>query len=101
MLKNDLKRLKDIQEILSKLDKNTAQNVIKELYEDFYFFATEVLDSIKLKQVQAYDLSDLKTLEELDKKYDYDIKPKVTNLIKPAENNTKVLKLAKDLNRLK
>ena len=105
MLKNDLEEIKNIRKMiseLSKLSSDTAKKVMEELYEDFYFFATKVMDNVEIKPKKSYDLNELLTIKKLAKKNKADLDSKTTEMINSidiAKDNTKVLKLARELKK--
>ena len=105
MLKNDIEEIKRFKQLiseLSKLSSDTAKKVMEELYEDFYFFATKVMDNVEIKPKKSYDLNELLTIKKLAKKNNVDLDSKTSELINSigvAKDNTKVLNLARELKK--
>lgn len=107
MLKNDLEEIKKVKQLISELsvlNPDTAKKIMETLYEDFYFFATKVMDNVKIKPESSHDLNELLTLKKLAKKNNVDLDSKTSELINSigvAKDNTKVLSLAKEVRKIK
>lgn len=103
MLNNDLMQIDIMSKILvmfgGKID--YIRFVFENLWQDFYFFAKEVLDVIEIEELERYDLLDLEEIQKLSIKNKIQDSCKEILLYKDvASSNEKVLSLAKNINSL-
>ena len=102
MLNNDLKQISVVERLLFKLsyhDKDEIRFIMNNLWQDFYFFSKEILDVIEFEEMCRYDLVDLTTIKSLCEKNNIqDNCSDILNYSDVANTNSKVLKLARDLN---
>ena len=102
MLNNDLKQISIIENLLFKLSyygKDEIRFVIKNLWQEFYFFSKEILDVLELDEVCRYDLEDLRVIKSLCEKNS--IQDNCSDILAYSlfsDTNSKILKLAKELN---
>ena len=102
LLNNDLNQINMAEGLLRKLyreDKDEIRYIMSNLWQDFYFFAKEVLDVIELDEISRYDLEDLRKIKNLCIKNN--IQDNFSNILEytdVANNNDRVLRLAKDIN---
>jgi len=102
MLNNDLKQISIIENLLLKLSylgKDEIRFIINNLWQDFYFFSKEILNVFDLDEVCRYDFEDLRTIKNLCVKNN--IQDNCSDILvysDVADTNSKILKLAKELN---
>ena len=97
--------LKEIEVIIdSNLPLEMKQNYLKESYFYFQDFAMNILSNLKLKKFRTYNIEELKKIVELcDKAQVFTTAEMIVSEenIEIAEENSKVLKLSKQLLELK
>ena len=103
MLNNDLKQISIIENLLFKLSyqgKDEIRFIMNNLWQDFYFFSKEILEVIELDEVCRYELADLRLIKSLCEKNN--IQDNCSDILVyegVSETNSKVLSLAKEVNK--
>lgn len=74
---------------------NIFENFMKQYFNEFYIFSTQILNNIIIEQIEYYDINELIYLKKLCKKIDfYETYTDVLNNINSATKNNNVLTLA-------
>lgn len=100
LLGKESENISTIEKLLVQLDTKTSNFVISKLWEDFYFFATEVLQVIELKEEKKFDIDELESIKALTEKCHVDSEVNtILNNVSTAESNSEVLQLARKIKK--
>lgn len=100
MLNYDVEQINMISQMHGSLDVTTFQFLMNNLWEDFNFFANEILEHIEIKKTEHYSISELGKIQRLSQKNNINTNAGTILEIEPvAENNAKVLKLAQTIRK--
>lgn len=103
-----LEELKRVKEIISQLENcslplETVKETIKQMWPNFGYYATDVLNCTDIEMGQEYNVQELSGIVVTSEKFGVAVSDDVRTILSKAElaqNNTKVLSLARRANRL-
>lgn len=103
-----LEKLKRAKEIISQLEScslplETVKEIIKQMWPNFGYYATDVLNCTDIEMGQEYNVQELSDIVVTSEKFGVSVSDDVRIILSKAElaqNNTKVLSLARRVNRL-
>lgn len=101
----NIKKFEEVKEMVKKLynsnlDLDTKQYIIKSLYPNFGYLATEFFNYLKVDIIKQYNLDLINKIYNESINNDLEVSDeimKVINNLDNAKDNTKVLNLAKDV----
>lgn len=96
MFGGDISKVDMIENLRVNLDNDTFAFLMNKIWEDFYFFTTEILGNISFEEISRYDIDELRNIQMLCDKNS--VETSATNVLKyvdEAYDNSKILKLAR------
>ena len=92
LVQGEIKALKEIKTVLEKMNSSIAPLFLRDMYKDFYYFSTEILEKLKFIKTDEIEISKINLDPE-----SFEFK-KLCKDINLAISNDKVLRIAKKTN---